>query len=101
MVPSRSKQAMAMRHGSASARHDSPQLRRRIGDFHVETPRRQTRRETTMSERRFFPPLLMKALTIGAVSLLLLILIAQVEGLVGERVKVRETAAARVAESWG
>jgi len=54
-----------------------------------------------MSERRFFPPLLMKALTIGAVSLLLLILIAQVEGLVGERVKVRETAAARVAESWG
>jgi inner membrane protein len=51
--------------------------------------------------RRIFPPLLLKALTIGAVIILLLILIAQVEDLVGERVSVRETAAARVAESWG
>jgi inner membrane protein len=55
-----------------------------------------------MSElRRIFPPLLIKALTIGFVTILLLILIAQVEDLVGERVSVRETAAARVAESWG
>ena len=51
--------------------------------------------------RRIFPPLLLKALTIGAVTILLLVLIAQVEDLVGERVSVRETAAARVAESWG
>ena len=51
--------------------------------------------------RRIFPPLLLKALTIGAVTILLLVLIAQVEDLVGERVSVRETAAARIAESWG
>jgi inner membrane protein len=51
--------------------------------------------------RRIFPPLLVKALTIGFVTILLLVLIAQVEDLVGERVSVRETAAARVAESWG
>lgn len=55
-----------------------------------------------MSEkRRFFHPLLVKALTIGFVGLLLLILIAQVEGLVSERVNERMTARARVAESWG
>jgi inner membrane protein len=55
-----------------------------------------------MSEkRRFFPPLVVKALTIGFVGLVLLILIAQVEGLVGERVNERQTAKARVAESWG
>src|SRR4051812_28755849 len=58
--------------------------------------------ETTMSERRrFFPPLLLKALTIGGVTILLLILIGHVEALVGERVGVRATAAARIAESWG
>jgi inner membrane protein len=51
--------------------------------------------------RRFLPPLLTKALTIGAVVILLLVLIAQVEDLVGERVSVRQTAAARIAESWG
>jgi inner membrane protein len=51
--------------------------------------------------RRFFPPLLVKAMTIGAVIILLLVLIAQVEDLVGERVSMRQTAAARVAESWG
>jgi inner membrane protein len=56
----------------------------------------------TMSDlRRFFPPLVMKALTIGGVVLVLLVLIAQVEDLVGERVGVRQTASARVAESWG
>ena len=55
-----------------------------------------------MSGRRtFFPPLLLKALTIGGVMILLLILIGQVEDLVGERVGVRATAAARIAESWG
>jgi inner membrane protein len=51
--------------------------------------------------RKIFPPLLVKAMTIGAVTILLLVLIAQVEDLVGERVSVRETAATRVAESWG
>lgn len=51
--------------------------------------------------RRIFPPLLVKAATIGGVTILLLILIAQVEDLVDERVSVRQTAAARVAESWG
>ena len=55
-----------------------------------------------MSElRRIFPPLLIKALTIGCVTILLLILIAQVEDVAGERVNARETAVARVAESWG
>ena len=49
--------------------------------------------------RKLFPPLLVKALTIGAVVILLLILIARVEDLVGERVTSRETAAARIAES--
>src|ERR1043165_4710409 len=51
--------------------------------------------------RRFFPPLLVKGATIGAVMLRLLILISQVEDVVGERVKTRATAAARIAESWG
>lgn len=55
-----------------------------------------------MSERRrFIPPLLAKTLIIGAVVVVLLVLISQVEGLVGERVSMRQTAAARVAESWG
>jgi inner membrane protein len=55
-----------------------------------------------MSERRrFIPPLLAKLLVIGALVILLLIPIGQVEDLVGERVGMRETAAARVAESWG
>ena len=55
-----------------------------------------------MSERRrFIPPLLAKLLMIGALVILLLIPISQVESLVGERVAMRETAAARIAESWG
>jgi len=55
-----------------------------------------------MSEiRRFFPPLLVKALVIGCLTVLLLVLISQVEDLVSERVGMRQTAAARVAESWG
>jgi inner membrane protein len=91
-----------MRHFNAGACHDSPQFRRANDEFPVETPRRQTSREKTMTGlRRIFPPLLLKAMTIGAVTILLLVLIAQVEDLVGERVSVRETAAARVAESWG
>jgi inner membrane protein len=51
--------------------------------------------------RRFIPPLLGKALVIGALMFLLLVPLGQVESLVGERVSMRETAAARVAESWG
>jgi inner membrane protein len=55
-----------------------------------------------MSERRrFIPPLLAKLLVIGALVILLLIPIGQVESLVGERVSMRQTAAMRVAESWG
>lgn len=55
-----------------------------------------------MSERRrFIPPLIAKTLVIGVLVIVLLILINQVEGLVGERVGMRQTAAARVAESWG
>ncbi len=55
-----------------------------------------------MSERRrFIPPLLAKLLVIGALVMLLLIPVSQVEELVGERVGMRETAAMRVAESWG
>jgi len=55
-----------------------------------------------MAERfRFIPPLLGKALVIAFLILMLLIPLAQVESLVGERVNMRQTAAARVAESWG
>ncbi len=51
--------------------------------------------------RRFIPPLVAKTLVIGGLVLVLLVLINQVEGLVSERVGMRQTAAARVAESWG
>jgi inner membrane protein len=55
-----------------------------------------------MSERRrFIPPLLAKVLVIGTLVVLLLVPVAQVENLVGERVGMRQTAAMRVAESWG
>ena len=49
----------------------------------------------------FLPPLVAKALVIGFLILVLLLPIAQVESLVGERVGMRQTAATRVAESWG
>jgi inner membrane protein len=59
-------------------------------------------RENAMSVRfRFLPPLVAKALVIGFLMIVLLLPIAQVESLVGERVGMRQTAAARVAESWG
>jgi inner membrane protein len=55
-----------------------------------------------MSERfRFIPPLLGKILVIGFLVVMLLVPLAQVENLVGERVGMRVTAAQRVAESWG
>ena len=55
-----------------------------------------------MSERfRFIPPLVGKALVIGILIVLLLVPLSQVESLVGERVAMRQTAALRVAESWG
>jgi inner membrane protein len=55
-----------------------------------------------MSERRrWIPPLVAKALVIGLLIAILLIPIGMVSGLVGERVGMRQTAAARVAESWG
>jgi len=55
-----------------------------------------------MSERfRFIPPLLAKVLVIGFLIVMLLVPLAQVENLVGERVGMRQTAAQRVAESWG
>jgi inner membrane protein len=55
-----------------------------------------------MAERfRFIPPLLGKALVIGFLIVVLLIPLAQVEGLVGERVGSRQEAAQRIAESWG
>jgi inner membrane protein len=51
--------------------------------------------------RGLIPPLLGKALLVGALIILLLVPIAQVDHLVGERVGMRTNAAARVAESWG
>ena len=55
-----------------------------------------------MSERfRFIPPLLGKALVIGFLIVVLLVPLAQVENLVGERIGSRLEAAQRVAESWG
>jgi inner membrane protein len=55
-----------------------------------------------MSERfRFIPPLLGKALVIGFLIVVLLVPLAQVENLVGERIGSRQEAAQRVAESWG
>ncbi|HLA70933.1 MAG TPA: cell envelope integrity protein CreD [Steroidobacteraceae bacterium] len=50
---------------------------------------------------RFLPPLAAKALVVGFLMAVLLLPIAQVENLVGERVGMRNLAAARVAESWG
>jgi inner membrane protein len=50
---------------------------------------------------RFLSPLIAKALVIGFLIIMLLIPIGQVEGLVGERVGMRQAAATRVAESWG
>jgi inner membrane protein len=51
--------------------------------------------------QRFMPSLLAKALVIGFLVILLLIPIGRMEGLVRERVQMREAAAQRVAESWG
>ena len=51
--------------------------------------------------RRFIPPLLGKTLVIGGLIVLLLVPIANVESLVGERVGMRQAAADRVAASWG
>lgn len=51
--------------------------------------------------RRFIPPLFGKAVVVGFLVLLLLIPLAQMEDLVGERVGMRQEAAQRVAESWG
>ncbi len=51
--------------------------------------------------RGLIPPLLGKALLVGALIIVLLVPIAQVDDLVSERVGMRENAAARVAESWG
>jgi inner membrane protein len=51
--------------------------------------------------RRFIPPLLGKAMVIGFLMILLLIPLARVEHLVGERVGMRREAAERVADSWG
>jgi inner membrane protein len=51
--------------------------------------------------RRWIPPLVAKLLVIGMLVVLLLIPIGMVSSLVGERVGMRQTAAQRVAESWG
>ncbi len=51
--------------------------------------------------RRFIPPLIGKIIVVGFLMLILLIPIASLDGLVAERVGMRQTAAARVAESWG
>jgi inner membrane protein len=51
--------------------------------------------------RGLIPPLLGKALLVGALIILLLVPIAQVDNLVSERVGMRENAALRVSESWG
>ncbi len=74
-----------------------------IGHIDQDTPGTQTTsRENVMAERfRFIPPLVGKALVIGFLIVLLLVPLAQVESLVGERVEMRQTAAMRVAESWG
>ncbi len=50
---------------------------------------------------RFIPPLLGKAVVIGFLVVMLLIPLAHVEDLVGERVGMRQEAAQRVAQSWG
>jgi inner membrane protein len=82
--------------------HDSPQLRRAIDDIAADTSELISTGEIVMSERsRFIPPLLAKLLVIGMLVMLLLVPLAQVENLVGERVGMRHTAAQRVAESSG
>jgi len=54
-----------------------------------------------MAGFRFIPPLFGKAVVIGFLLVLLLVPLAQVESLVGERVSIRGEAAMRVAQSWG
>jgi inner membrane protein len=78
-------------------------LRRTSGRFAPDTSRiDNTIGERAMSERfRFIPPLFGKVLVIGFLIIVLLIPLSQVEDLVGERVGMRQTAAQRVAESWG
>jgi inner membrane protein len=53
------------------------------------------------SRPRFFSPLLVKALTIGAVLVILLIALSQVSSLIHERVGYRDAAVERVRESIG
>ena len=50
---------------------------------------------------RILSPLVTKTLVMGFLIAVLLLPIGQVENLVGERVGMRDTAAARVAETWG
>jgi inner membrane protein len=78
-------------------------LRRSSDRFAPDTPRIDNLSgENTMSERfRFIPPLFAKILVIAFLIVVLLVPLAQVEDLVGERVGMRQTAAQRVAESWG
>jgi inner membrane protein len=78
-------------------------LRRKSGRFAPDTSRIDNMiGERAMSERfRFIPPLFGKVLVIGFLIILLLVPLARVEDLVGERVGMRQTAAQRVAESWG
>jgi inner membrane protein len=73
----------------------------RIATLRADTPAAKQQEREMSEKRRFLPPLVVKALTIAFVVIVLLILIAQVEDLVGERVSARQTAAERVAESWG
>ena len=54
-----------------------------------------------MNLSRFIPPLFGKAVVIAFLIVMLLIPLAHVEGLVGERVGMRQEAAQRVAQSWG
>jgi inner membrane protein len=56
---------------------------------------------TVTSRPRFFSPLFVKALTIGALLIILLIALAQVSSLISERVGYRDAAVERVRESVG
>ena len=83
--------------------HDSPQLRRADCHFAADTPGSSTVKRETNDVRTSQVHSAAARQDAGDRRLIVLLLvpIAQVESLVGERVGMRQTAAARVAESWG
>jgi inner membrane protein len=78
-----------------------PGLRPRFATMHPYCGRGLISREGTMNAPRFWNPLLGKALAIGGLTLVLLMPLAQLRDLIGERSTMRHIATTKVAEGWG